>query len=148
MNELLVGIPITFAVVFSVYVYLSLRRIVKETTTLAAIRNPIYEKFRKLVGLVNEDWTAEAMGIIRLVESSKKTLAKTNPEIITFSSMLRQHTGSLGISAEPINPPKPEDFYRTAGRHLEAYLDAQYKGDKAEALKQMFGLQAFMATYE
>jgi hypothetical protein len=147
MNELLIGIPIAFAIAFSIYVYLALRRLVKQTTTLAMTRIPIFEGLRKLARLADEEWTKEAIGIIRLVENNKKQIAKTNPEIITLASMLRSHADSLGTSPEPINPATPKEFYRIVGYHLEAYLDAQSKGNKTKAMKEMLDAQVFMDMY-
>jgi hypothetical protein len=149
MNEIIVAIPVSLAVVFSIYVYLALRKMVKNTALPAPASTValIFEKFKKLATLTHAEWIKEASETIQLIESHKDELAATKPEIVTFSSAVRQHANALGISPAPINPARTKEYYRTIGRYLEAYVDAESTGNKAKAIDEMLRLQAFMATH-
>lgn len=145
MNEIVVAIPLAIAAVFSIYVYFSLRKMIKETAQ--NIEDPLFEKLGELVTLTHADWIKKALEIVSLVESRENELVITRPEIVTFSFATRQHIASLGISPAPINPAWTEDFYKTVGTHLEAYVNAQTSGKKAKAKDEMLRLQAFMVTH-
>jgi len=146
MNELIIAVPLSVAIAFSIYVYFSLKRIVKQTTALSTTVALLLEKLQRLATLTYYDWSRESQEISKTIESHKEELLNRNPEIVSFSSILRYYNDSLGWAPEPVNEPETNIFYKTVGQHLEEYVSAMRRADRTRATDEMTKLQAFISA--